>query len=55
MVITDQMQCPVHHEMGPVGSQTLALLERFGTQDLWADHQIAKRLLGTCGQLHGGK
>src|ERR1700722_8784164 len=57
VVISDQVQRAVHHQMGPVGTQTFLLLTSFGTQHLGTDHQVAQglRLIGrTCRRRHLG-
>jgi hypothetical protein len=43
VVVSDQVQGPVHDEMSPVGPQTLALLTGFRPQDLRTDHQVSER------------
>src|SRR5689334_7630062 len=44
VVVADEMQCPVDHEVRPVRAQTLLLLSRFALQNLRADHEIAQCL-----------
>ena len=43
MVITDEVQRPVHDEVGPMSPESLLLLTGLGAQHMWADHQVSQR------------
>ena len=43
MVVAQQMQAAVNHQMGPVGLKFLALFSRFALDHRNADHQVPQQ------------